>query len=1061
MNKLIRFVIALMVVLLVAAPLACLASEAAGDLVVHVENVDVHEPLAFAEVVIIGDRTLHGITGPDGNARFAALPEGRYRVRAFSKDLPEAEVRDVLVVPNEEARIGIDLSRTGPKTIGRVQARYRAPASLNQLAAGDARTVPFATPSDALSLLPGVSVDTTGAIELAGHSAAQTMLSINGVPLGPPGRAVGGAFLRSDLLSSFTLGGGSYGALGGDVKAETPAPTLRWLSEALARAGADENGYATSIRGTAGFVGVSFGHAVSTQFGPLNDETFGDTSGLSYAHGDATTVTSDALKLRVPLHAQLLELDGVSLGAASQTACNLFVAEQPCGFGPGSSSGTRFSSLQLSDQVTFGAVTAWASTYRTWSATQTIGGTLAAGSPYSVVPLNYGATSGGSSLTAAFPARHGTWYASLSGYRWGAFGDTLGSFVDSYDWSQAWLRYDDRISDRTTLRATALRTRINGQGRVSGVASISTGDVTNALSLSYEFAAPGGAVGSDPYVDAPQNLTFACSSGEVIGTGPTDDAALAARSGITASWRSRRRGVETLVQAYARSEHDAPVGAYVDASAVDPVVSPTYLHQATFFGGKAGCGTAFSAQDAFFYVNGTVPRVDYRGVYAMSRVDVGRNSYVQPYVSLTSAVPYGTSRFFDRPGSTVQAGTQLPGVPPFKAGVLADVALSPGRDLVAAWQQVGANNALRTQPYQTLDLAFKVQLRAGGTVTAYAQNLLSPGDRFVAVNPSPIAAGGLRPFDPLMFPLPRRSFGVRLELRARQAAVAPVASSTSVSLTPAALPAVAPAASEAFAVQRSAAACGPEDVQNAQRILDDIRTYAADVARLRAAEPNRLPEDRHADGITLTYRLDAGGDGAVGVGFSADSQRTGAAFLHCALLHGGSIADLHRTGAYVPSREEVAQQNLVVWYASRLGLYVVTEETPSDSPAIAAAPLTATPPPDPFAVNDSAACLSYVRGAAEALLADLRRTVDGWDPRSASVRTAGAWQAVSHGQGATAWLELRLPADQMVAGVFGCATIHAATPAEIRARGFDGIPAPGLNFARALGIYTVVPAPAK
>ncbi|HEY0383047.1 MAG TPA: carboxypeptidase-like regulatory domain-containing protein [Candidatus Elarobacter sp.] len=1062
LNRPFAFVLAL--ALAMSLPAASSAADPVGDLVVHVENVDAHEPQAFADVIVLGDRTFRGVSGADGDARFAALPEGRYRVRAFSKGLPEIELRDVIVSANEEARVRVDLSRSGPRTIGHVQARYRTRLSLGQLTDGDARATAAGEPSDALSRLPAVSVDPTGGLGLAGHSASQTMLSLNGVPLGPPGRASNAALLRNGLFSGFTLGTGGYGALGGEIRAETPDPTLRWLTQLAAREdGNGGNGYTTSIRGTTGFVGVSYGHAVSTFYGPLQAQTFADSSGTSYAHQDATTVAGDALKLRIPLRSQLIDIVGVSLNSTAATACNLFVSVQPCGYGRGSTAGDRFRSLQLSDQAKLGAVTAWVSGYRTWNDAQSRGGVLAAGSPFSVASPESRSESAGSSVTAAFPGRHATWFASVNDYHWRATASTPSAYVDAYDWSQAWLRYDDRISDRTTLRATALRTRINGQQRVGAVASVDTRIAANSFSLSYEVGGTGGAIGANPYIDPPQNLTFACTSGELLGSGPTDQTALANRSGVTASWRNKGRRLETLVQAYARTERDAPVGGYVGLAVVDPLIDRPYLQNAAIIARRAGCSSSFAPQDAFLYVNGTVPRVEYRGLYGVMRFDLTRTAYIQPFVALQSAVPYGSSRFFGVPGSTIQQGTQLPGVPRVKAGVLADLPLSPGREFVAAWQYAGANNALRSQPYGGLDLALKVALRNGGSVTAFAQNLLTPrADRFAVVNSSAIAVDGSRGFNPLLYPLPQRTFGIRFDLRARRSPGGPaVADSASVTLAPVPLPATAPSAADAFGIQRSAPACGPEDVQGAQKLLADIQDYSAEVTRLRAAGTDQLPPDRQKDGMQMTYRVGPNGNDAIGVAFTTDAQRAGIGFLRCALLHGGGIADLRQTGAYVPSREEIAEKQLLVWYTNRIGLYVATEETPSESTTISVAALPAKPPADPFALNDTPACPSSVRGAAVALLADLRTTVGSWDPQAATVHAAGPWQAVNHGQASNAWLELHLPGDQMLASVLLCGTIHAGTLAEVRARGLDAAPSARLNFARQLGIYTIDPGTAK
>jgi hypothetical protein len=1029
---------------------ATLAASSRGDIRIQVRDGANGAALQYATTYVIGARTYKGLTDSSGEVEFDDLPVGAYTVRSYLDGYTEAEQTAVAVNGDQRTEVTIMLARPGSlKPIATVSVRYRSKFSPSGGTDDDYRLAFGTTPLDSIGQYSQATMF-PGGIGLNGHDPSQTQFSINGVPVSAPGRGGGNSLFGSNLFSALSIGSGSYGAAGGTINVESPDPTLNWLTQVTTELG-NSNGRAYSIsrRGTAGFVGLSFGHAANGLSSRLDGSIFTDASLLDYKHQEGSYTSGDSFKMNAPIGGHSLGFDFVQISSQTTTTCNIQTSFLPCSFGLGSSEYNDVRSFALHDQTKMGKVPVWLTVFRNSGGDGNVVGTSAPGGSLTGDAFAENWNSGGWSFAATpIVGRKGALNVGYSTYLWTS-SVTYPNYepindLGGYRWSQGWMQYQHRLSRNVRIDSSLLHETINGQSHQSLYLTASDTDHNDSYWISFA-STPENAVGSNAYVSPASSLAFVCGQEGALGYGPTSQNTVGNSSRVAAQWHHKARHAEFSFQVFHQIEKNAPITGLLSANALPAnLFDPAYMSDANqAFHAPSICGSSAPPLDLskiYLAVNGTAPTIERAGAYGATRIELGRHAFVQPYFWLESAREFGLSDTIGIAGSSIIPGRQIPSNPVARYGGLVNMDVSKHSEALLAWNHVSPGNPLSTSSLDTFDFAIQTRLRSGSAITAFVDNITNTAS-FPFVSPVGsigLVGGGRAPI--LAYPLPPRSFGVRFDLRARRSLASGDDQETSLRLEPLPLPSAAPV--EPFAIQRESPMCRAQDVALAEKQLGDIRTYASELEHLGGV----IAADRTIDNLRLTSRATPNGF-AVGVTVT-DS---GDALFRCATLHAGPIDDLRTIGAYVPTHKEVTDDRTFIWFGKRVGLYIVTDEVPDVVPTPHFAQLPLASPLSPLAVVQGASCPIYMRGAAQSLLGELGNIIAAWRQQK-PMPPSTSWIATSKSSG-THWLDLKLTGAQMTEVMAVCATVHQGTIAELNRVGLGVPEASHFGYADRVGLF--------
>ena len=1015
-------------------------------------------PLPFARVFVIGPRNRSALTGADGAAVIEDLPPGQYAISLGTRGFVPLTVRDVAVEAGRTIAVAAKLQKAGLTTIGSVAVRSSAGVTIGSVTRDGDEAAVSQNVLDALRLGSGVSslpASSGGFVSVDGHAPGDTGIAIDGVPIAPPGSPLSTSVLAPSLFAGLSVDRDTANGSSSMLDFRTADPTIGWQSSLRETVSSSRQSSSLTVRGSAGFAGISFSHAVDVLAGPLQGLVYGDQSGSVYPHTDRVTSTGDAAKFRLPAFGQVFTLSAVRIATTSARACERFSAPLPCGYGPRNSDTTALSTYQIRDTAVVGATSLSAAVFEAAQRERyDFAGRTVQGVRFPV-DAAFDLPTSGFQWTIEAPAgrKHDV---SLSGYAVQGQARSAGGTAQPQQLGEQFayrtLTLADSVRLSKKLRGTfSLARQSNSKAASTFGASVLTFDpgAKDRITLRYAsgaLSAPTAAF--DGVSDAP-SLQFDCNAPASFGTGPQSGADKSTTTSARLSWLHRLRGDDQLlVTAHRDVVYDGAVATTISAADVPALLPPGYAGQvdAIF---RSACGTNASLAPARQYLSAgaIAPVLHYDGVSLAARLTVSPRLFVRPYSTFTSATERGAARYLTSASSTVVPGAQLPGVPPYQGGVLAGLSLSRNAQLLVDANYTSSNNAQRLPANWTLNAAYGLRL-AHGTLSLTAVNLTNafPGPFATRDHAVALATRAGPSIPTVAAPNVPRTVLVRYAVTVGKQTSAPgqradldadsdAGEQPSFTLLPfdTAVP------GGAFVVQTTAESCGPERVSAAKKALALVEQYAA-------APP--ASGDLERDGLRLTLRRSAR---SYSVLIGGSPKLTNALFA-CAAIHGGGRPDAAAAlGLYVMTRADAGRYDLA--YSPQTGFYVTDVVADAEPIRITYLALPDSAPADPFALRPPSECPAQVRAAATALLQRLSAAAAAGD--GTPLQAASPWIASRHGAGASSWLEASLPDPAMFDAVVRCAYVHAGNADALRARGFGAPGRTALGYAPALGLYVV------
>lgn len=1053
-----------------------------GTLRVVVRDARTNASLPLASVDVYGPRSLRALTGLDGAVPFDGAIAGEYEVVVRHEGYEDRTLRGVRVPPEgTELDVALQPAPRRPpswlRQIGAVKTKRPSSATASRVDQETPETVLAASPVAGAATLPGVTVQRTPGgetVSVFGHSAAQTTLSVDGVPVSTFGAPSSVQPFALDLFQTVQIDRRSaFGSPGGNVDFTTRNPALDWIGTLGAFGGSFGNGgESVTGAGTTGRLGVSFTEARRDESNPLDGLTFRDASGLDYRHDALVRTTGEAFKLRYPFsqdHVAYVSL--VSLASSAPLVCDQFTGLVPCGYGPRNVEKNGLSSFQVKDTLASGRLQASATLFRNTSSIDVDqSGRFFAGTAEPASSSARNGTSGaivegqyqvGKGFPVSFHATVDAQRSSVSGT---AFGRTVPPVSSSLAYRDASI--SGPLFDKRRVSST-LALGVQQQGAQGS----RTADLTvkyrptNADTLTLDgrtgfLAAPPPAFAG---LADPSALQVNCAANQATGFGPSSGLPNSGSTTTSFGWEHVGSRISTSAALRHEIDDNGLVTAYVRGDALNPsLMTPAYLSGVSqAFAATCGAPFAASPADLFLAVTSSVPRVRYDGGELAVHVVASRNVTADLTYGLVYARAFGHDGPLFSGGSTVVSGRQLPNVPiaTENLGILAKLGRSEAT-LLADVHHVSANNPNDLPGYTTLDVGFDQRLARGARLTVGVLNVTGAYGGVFATPANAVPL--LTRYGPLAtaaIPLAPRSLTVSLRLPFGLGAG--LADVPDFSAGPGTYgyrlyPYNDAAPGDAFAIDRRSGRCGPEQVGAAAHELSAVKAYAARVEARRAADgayPASFPT-ANVDGLVMTYRRTAR---AYAVMVSADPHLSFTQRLPilrplagCARLYSGTLPETRERDLYVPTYDERQQLLPLAEYSPLIGFYVPPSRLENDRLFPAYTDPPAKPPDDPFAIASGSECAPIARPGAEAFVALVKPYITAVYGGAAATPPAG-FVITDHRDGKR-WLSIA-SGDLDVKLLAGCLRIAAADAQTLDKMGLGGTPAPTLDFTPSLGFY--------
>jgi Carboxypeptidase regulatory-like domain len=1069
--------IATLAVLLSAAVPARAANDA-SDVVVDVVDAASGAPVALARVLVQGEVGLIGYTDADGHARFESVATGAYRAMVVKRGFVAARSAVFDVTANRTSSVRVRLQRSGTlRVIGSVSVTSSPARASREVGQDDALRHLDGSLRDALGDLPGVTSSGDG-LQIDGNDASQTGTSVDGVPVAGAGGALGARGINADLFGGASVSSGAaHGALGGDVGFRTLQPTRFAQQQATLQYGSNDSSSALLLaRGSVRNLGYVVEHAARGRTSPFTGLSFTDETGLAYRHDGDRLLSGDLAKLRwAPSIAQTLALTATGTNGADALVCAQLTARFPCGYGPGAFERSSGRLVTLSENATIGATTLMLGAFANGSrdAIDESHRMLAGVAAPQRSELRANARGFNAGLQLPAGDRH---ELSLSAQSFGLTLDadaatSFGRFAFAQRTSYHGASLIDRYHPNQRLTLTA-RAGVNGG---NGSNAFATGlDVRwqpnreSAYDLigSLGDAGAGVVVGSAAFPD-PRSLTFDCANGVAYGNLPAVNAARQRSSSLRASAeRSGRRGRLALTAWTARLI-GAPVLTAVDASAF--ALPPGYLGSVGAFASSPFvCGSPAIGSVAFTSYQPADQLA--RGATAAGTLEIGK--------ALIAGFATVQSRFVTAATPMTAAltpvGTQVPGTPLHRAGIVATAKLGRSVDVLANASYTAANNPNRLRAYTVFNAGFAAPLRAG-SLALVGTNLgnAHPGPFVSSAESAALARIGAPPLALAATPLAPRAVTLTYTVRAGRLGSAGSGAASADASNPEdddhggvdirirARPLREGPHPDALKIDPDNDACTPAAAKVAQPAMDAMGRIAA--AAERAKSNGRYPPalaggTAKAGSVTLEYT--PYDDGARFVVVAKSDERSSAAVVNCARLSVVQPGDAEKFHVYVPASHERGQ--FFIAYSPMYGIYFAP-------PAQAARGATlmrvsadlepASPPAEPFALRAAPACPAGSKPVADAIVATVRAARDAQRAGTTAPAVEIA-EIVARGDAARGWLEIA-PADPLAqAAMMQCLHVAGVPRAHLQAAGIDDARRPSaIGFSDRFGFYLIAQPP--
>lgn len=1062
-----------------------------GSLTVHIVDA-AGKPIWLARVTVTGPETRKAVSTRNGDAAFVALPAGTYQFTVDRFGYVSAPSKSIAIPDGRRLDVNVSLNAKRLKQIAIVAAKNATSASTETKADGTQAELDDSILAS-VGLLPGVTIDPTGAASIRGNDPSQTTFTVNGVPVSLPGSRQNSALFNADIFSSASVTPGAGG--GGTIGFTTRSPSLAWQGVVRAVAASNHGkDLAVQEAGTIGQIGVSYSHARNVLSDPLDGLSYRDASGLFYAHDASAAVDGDALQLRYefsPSNTLLGNL--VALDSSIPFVCREWTGAVPCGYGPANLERQSVLTLQLKDSAQIGGSTVDLTVYANHvrDAFDQSG--------YYVAGINQPSTS--------FTDSHQTGVIASAALHFGdsfalpltiqtastrtntggeAFGPVLPSVLarSSSTSATTTLTMVNRprfsLSTLLGLRSNAVDGSTTSRANGSLDARYTIGQ-HDSLGASYSPGNLSGPTAQFAGVSPAAQLQFVCSSNVGLGSGPTSASPDATQSSGSFGWNHNALAWSMNLQLYRSVQSHAPVSATVGALALDPALfGAGYVDQAQQ-AARAACGDArtISLNDLNFNVTGIAERVIYTGgAFSVSARFGGLRADAS--YSRTSAVAFGRDPLLFGPHSTITAGRQLPNVAPVSGDLRIQSPIGLNLIALIAAHANASNNRYNLPGYVTLDAGVLAQLPRGLlSITMTNVGNVHPGPFSTTDGAVPLPmSGGL--FPTIAQPLSPRTIriGYRFHIGLPERAASFDLPSEQferpgfgwvvhlVENPFANRPPQSP-----FELDRQSEYCGPKDIAPAQAVLEVWKRYADSIerARVNGAYPTSFPPAR--DGaIRFNYRSN-GASYAITLstaGALIDLIRQTQAMQNCAIVHSGpdkELADRHLLSN--PPHSAETPLTLLPWFAPEAGLYhtstfmvadtsskgTSSKPSPSPTPIRVIEVQPTAPPGEPFALKSWSECTDEIRPAAQEFLNGLSTYAHAFYDLGRRPPSPDGMLIVPHTESSgKIWLEVRTADLHSQTLLAPCIFIEQYNHAYLQRKGLDGTYG-GVNYAPGFGIY--------
>ena len=1053
------------------------AAADASDVVVDVVDAATNAPVSLARVLLQGESGLIGYTDADGHARFESVATGSYRASVAKRGFVSARSPLFDVVANRTSNVRVRLQRSGAlQQIGSVSVSSSPARASREVGQDDALRFLDGSLRDALGDLPGVTSAGDG-LQIDGNDASQTGTTVDGVAIPGVGGSLTDRGINADLFGGASVSSGAAnGALGGNVGFRTLQPTRFAQQQATLQYGSDNSSSALVLaRGSVRNLGYVFEHAVRGRTSPFTGLDFTDQTGLRYPHDGDRFLSGDLAKLRwSPSIAQTLTLTATATTGENGLVCTLRTALFPCGYGPNAFGSTRGQLLTLSENATIGAtsvaVGAFANSSRDASA-EPNRGLAGLAAPQSD---QLRANARGFNLGVQLPAgeRHDVSFNAQSyGLTFGgSTSNAFGTFALAQNTSFHAASVVDRYHPNQRVTLTA-RAGVNGGNGSSAFASGLDLRWQPYRGAAYDLAASSGDAGAGLVVSTaafpdPSTLTFDCARGLAYGSVPSTNAARQRSAAVRATAeRSGKRGRLALTAWSARLS-GAPVLTAADASTIG--LPPGYvaavgaLASSPYVCGSAPVGslafTSFQPADQLS-----------RGATLAGTLEIGK-ALIAGFASVQSRFVTNAT---PATAALTPVGTQVPGTPLHRAGLVVTAKLGRAVDLLANVSYTAANNPNRLPAYTVFNAGFATPLRTGSLAivgtnlgNAHAGPFVGASEvvALPRVGAAPLALAGT-PLAPRAVALTYTVRTGRLGATGSGAGTADASNADqaehgAVEIRIRVSPLREGAHPDALQIDPDNDACTPAAARVAQPVMDAMGRIAADAERAKTAGryPTALRNGRiTVSGVTLAYTPY---DDATRFAVTTEgSLQAAAALINCARLGAVAPEDRAKYHVYVPVQEP---RGFFIAYTPLLGIYFVPPQQ-MERGATRVAASTESPPPsapaEPFAQRPAPACPTASKPVADAIVAAVRAAREAQRAGSA-VASSDVAELAARGTPPGGWLEIapRDPISQVA--VIQCLHVAGVPREALQAAGIGDARRPGaLGFSDRFGFYVIARPP--
>ena len=1071
-----------------ASLIAWCTVDAAGTGVLRVDVVNsmTRRPVGFAVVEIYGPVAERGITAERGNVGFSNLPLGNYDIEVHAQKYIPSVTRGV-GVGHQDAHVTIILRPT-PAKLYPSNGVYIPPSRPIALVRATPKPTPFdpnrATDAtvqsklsgsllDSLGSLPGVLLNqgnSSDEVSIGGHSADQTALAINGVPVETSAMSANLGLFSNDLFNAVSVDQGpSADSLGGLVNIQTRGPTLDWMGGAQQRLNSfDGEDTTVAEGGTVGRLGLAFSRAYSAEGSSLDGRRFLDTSGLDYVHNGLASTTGDTLESRYPLSpSDVVTASAVQIDQQTANLCILYTGPLPCGYGPGVASVASLSSMQVNNQFSSGAFSGKLTLFSNSQEDSLVepsdlndvsglgtlrlrsGGIMFSGaddlSPNYKVSLTF-ATTRLVTTVAGGPPSNGP------------------SLVDPIETVSSFSVSAPLVEGRRYSVSTTLGSQSNGTDHATNAGAMVNYRIDDDDTLIAKQEVGLGALPRDVASEtfAPTRLSFNCDAHNALGQGPDEQGPGPKAADTSVSWVHSGASLSLSAAFDHQAITNAPLTAVVDAAALDPgLFSPTFLTDVNAEADTA-CGTAvpFTFGDIYMSIQGSAPKAIYDSAEFEAKAAIGPNVAATLSYSRISARAYGATGPLFAPVSTLIAGRQLPQTPISSASLAFAANVDRGRvTALGSVHYVSSNNANNLPSYLTIDAGAELAVERGSLTLG----VLNLSNRF----PGPFAT------DRGSLPLPTRSgqfLTIAEPLSPRTYTIAysvPVGHSQLPETMPnreygTILPFDVAGPSDPLVPDRGSVQCGPEMLPTLSPFLDALRGYIRSIERARSASgyPGIFPSVDYGY-LRFIYRAN-GKSFAVLIARQEKPNmqslqayfRLQHEFFACEFSHAGTAAQARDLHLFVSPYDERKSVITLAAFAPEIGLYEMPALIEEGSPTFQ--PIPPSAPEDPFALSSSSICDDSIRPAAQAFLAAFAAYVNaGFNVKEFSL--SDTFRIIRHDTpGGANWLEVESDSD-ILNEISPCLILHDPTALQLARLTLGGSSRDGLDYAPRIGFYREAP----